>query len=278
MSGSGELGVQLEGVQVDSLQEGGFPRGPRVYDYWLGGTRHFPIDQAVGEQVVAFLPEILDSARGNRRFLARAVGFLRDAGIRQFLDVGCGLPFSPNVHELAQQGGTGARVVYVDHDPAVTVHAAALTADNDATGVVLADLREAGAVLAGAAGLLDFTQPVALLFAGCLHHVPDSDDPAGVVARYLPALAPGSYLLISQITGEFAPDRMRVNTDLAGRSGTPLIPRGKDAIARMFHGHDLVDPGLVLVSQWRPDSAPPANGDLGPGADRVWVYGGVAAL
>lgn len=268
MSGLGE-----QGVREDSIQEGRFPRGPRVYDYWLGGSRHFPVDQAVGEQVVAFLPEILDSVRGNRRFLVRAVGFLRDAGIRQFLDIGCGLPFSPNVHEIAQHGGTGARVVYVDHDPAVTVHAAVLTSDNHATEVVLADLRDVAVVLAGAAGLLDFTQPVALLFAGCLHHVRDSDDPAGIVARYLRALAPGSYLLISQFTGEFAPDRMRVNTDLAERSGTPLIPRGKDAIARMFNGHDLVDPGLVLVSQWRPP-----GGDPGPGADRAWVYGGVAAL
>jgi SAM-dependent methyltransferase len=263
----------VSGSADQDVQEGGFPRGPRVYDYWLGGTRHFPIDQAVGEQVVAFLPEIVDSVRANRRFLARAVGFLRDAGIRQFLDLGCGLPFSPNVHEVAQEGGTGARVVYVDHDPAVTVHAAALTSDNHATGVVLADIRDAGLVLAGAAGLLDFTQPVALLFAGCLHHVPDSDDPPGVVARYFPALAPGSFLLISQVTGEFAPDRMQVNADLAERSGTLLIPRSRGAIARMFNGHDLVDPGLVLVSRWRPE-----GGDPGPDADRAWVYGGVAAL
>ena len=136
-------------MSEQDVQEGRFPRGPRVYDYWLGGTRHFPVDQAVGEQVVAFLPEIRDSVRGNRRFLARAVGFLRDAGIRQF----------------------------------------------------------------------------------------------------------------------------QVNTGLAERSGTPLIPRGRDAIARMFNGHDLINPGLVLVSWWRPQ-----DGDPGPDADRAWVYGGVAAL
>ena len=155
----------------------------------------------------------------------------------------------------------------------MTVHTAALTAGLDATSVVLADLRDDCGVLAGAARLLDFTQPVGLLFVGCLHHIPDSDDPPGVVARYLSALAPGSYLVISQITGEFAPDRMQVNADLAERSGTPLIPRSKDGIARMFNGHDLVDPGLVLVSRWRPE-----EGDLGPGADRAWAYGGVAAL
>lgn len=249
------------------------PRGPRVYDYWLGGTHNFPPDRAVAEQVLRFMPEILDSVRGNRKFLQRAVAFVRDAGVRQFLDVGCGLPNSPNVHEIAQEGGTGGRVVYVDHDPEVTAHIADLTAGNDLAAVVRADLREDREVLSGAARLLDFTRPVGLLFAGCLHHIPDSDDPAGIVARYLAALAPGSYLLISQLTGEFAPDRMQVNADLADDSGTMLLPRDKDAIARMFNGLPLVDPGLVLVSHWRPE-----GGDPDPGADRTWTYGGVATI
>ena len=117
------------------------PRGPRVYDYWLGGANNFPADRAVAEQVLQFMPEILDSVRGNRKFLGRAVAFLRDAGVRQFLDIGCGLPNSPNVHEIAQEGGTGARVVYVDHDPEVTSHAKESTAGNDLTAVVRADLR-----------------------------------------------------------------------------------------------------------------------------------------
>lgn len=254
-------------------QESRVPHGARVYDYWLGGGYSFPVDRAVAEQVLAFLPEIVDSVRGNRRFLGRAVRFMRDAGIRQFLDVGCGLPHSPNVHEIAQEGGIGARVVYVDRDPVVTIHAEELTAGNDAVAVVRADLRDAGAVLDGAARLLDFTEPVGLLFAGCLHHIPDSDDPAGVVARYLARLAPGSYLAISQITGDFAPDRMKANAEVADDSGTALIPRSRDAIAQFFNGRDLVDPGLVLVSRWRPD-----GGDAVLNADRAWVYGGVAAI
>jgi hypothetical protein len=145
---------------------------------YYSGKDNFAADRAAAEQVLQFMPEILDTVRGNRRFLARAVGFLRDAGIGQFLDIGSGLPSSPNVHEIAQAGNTGARVVYVDHDPVVYSRAAALTAGDDATAVVLADLREEGEVLSGAARLLDFTRPVGLLFAGCLHHIPDSADPA----------------------------------------------------------------------------------------------------
>jgi SAM-dependent methyltransferase len=245
----------------------------RVYDYWLGGKDNYAADRAAGDQVLAVMPEILDTVRGNRQFLVRAVGFLRDAGIRQFLDIGSGLPSSPNVHEIAQEGETGARVVYVDHDPVVCSHARALMVNNGRTAVVQADLRDVDKVLAGAGELLDFTRPTGLLFAGCLHHIVDADDPAGVVARYLAALAPGSYLVISHATDERSAEKMRANAEVADNSGTVLIPRGRDAILRMFNGRDLVDPGLVLVSRWRPDGGAP-----GPNADRAWAYGGVAAL
>jgi len=245
----------------------------RVYDYWLGGKDNFAADRAAAEQVMQAMPEILDTVRGNRQFMVRAVRFLRDTGIRQFLDIGSGLPSSPNVHEVVQAGGTGARVVYVDHDPVVHSHAAAMTAKIDGTGVVWSDLRDTEKVTSGAAGLLDLTQPVGLLFIGCLHHIPDSDDPAGVVARYLAALAPGSYLVISHATDEFSPQKMQANADVADNSGTMLIPRSKDMILRMFNGCELVDPGLVLVSRWRPGGSRPD-----PNADRAWVYGGVAAV
>jgi hypothetical protein len=251
--------------------EGAHPA--RVYDYWLGGTNNSAADRAAAEQVLRVMPEIVDTVRGNRRFLARAVAFLRDAGMRQFLDIGSGLPSSPNVHEVAQAGNTGARVVYVDHDPVVCSHAEAMTAGDDTTAVVLADLRDTAEVLSGAGKLLDFTRPVGLLFAGCLHHIPDSDDPAGTVARYLAALVPGSYLVISHATDEFSPQKMRANAQVADSSGTILIPRGKDAILRMFNGRELVDPGLVLVSRWRPE-----DGEPGPDAERAWAYGGVAAI
>ena len=228
---------------------------------------------APGEQVMQVMPEILDTVRGNRQFLVRAVRFLRDAGIRQFIDIGSGLPSSPNVHEIAQSGGTGARVVYVDNDPVVSVHAEALMAANHTTAVVRSDLRDVDEVLSGAGELLDFTRPAGLLFVGCLHHIVDSDDPAGLVARYLAALAPGSYLVISHATDERSPEKMRANSEVAESSGAVLIPRGKDAIFRMFNGREPIDPGLVLVSYWRPD-----GGEPGPNADRAWAYGGVAAV
>ncbi len=146
-------------------------------------------------------------------------------------------------------------------------------ARNGATSVVRADLRDVEEVLSRAGELLDFTQPVGLLFVGCLHHIADPDHPAGVVARYLEALAPGSYLVISHATDDRSPEKMRANSEVAESSGAVLIPCGKDAILHMFNGRELVEPGLVLVSYWRPEGADP-----GPNADRAWAYGGVAAV
>jgi hypothetical protein len=180
---------------------------------------------------------------------------------------------SPNVHEIAQANHASARVVYVDNDPVVFLHAEALPAGNDTTAVVRADLRDVDGVLSRARELLDFTQPTGLLFVGCLHHIVDSDDPAGIVARYLAALAPGSYLVISHVTNELSPEKMRANSEVAESSGAVLIPRGKDAILRMFNARELIDPGLVLVSYWRPE-----GGNPGPNADRAWAYGGIAAV
>lgn len=266
-----EPGQPGNGVPADVRADIAHPA--RVYDYWLGGKDNFAADRAAAEQVMQVMPEILDTVRGNRQFLRRAVGFLRDAGIRQFIDIGSGLPNSPNVHEIAQADHPDARVVYVDNDPVVFLDTEALLAGNKATAVVRADLREVDEVLAAAGELLDFTQPIGLLFVGCLHHIVDSDDPAGLVARYLAALAPGSYLVISHVTNDLSPEKMRANSEVAESSGAVLIPRGQDAISRMFNGRELIDPGLVLVSYWRPD-----GGDPGPNAERSWAYGGVAAV
>jgi SAM-dependent methyltransferase len=266
-----ESGQPGNGVPADVRADIAHPA--RVYDYWLGGKDNSAADREAAEQVLQFMPEILDTVRGNRQFLRRAVRFLREAGIRQFIDIGSGLPNSPNVHEIAQADNTGARVVYVDNDPMVFMHTEALMADNDAAAVVQADLRDVDEVLSRAGELLDFTQPTGLLFVGCLHHIVDSDDPVGIVARYLAALAPGSYLVISQATDEPSAEKMRANSEVAESSGAVLIPRSKDAILRMFNGRELVDPGLVLVSYWRPE-----GGDPGPNAERAWAYGGVAAV
>jgi SAM-dependent methyltransferase len=245
----------------------------RVYDYWLGGKDNFAADREHAERALELVPYMRVYARGNRAFLVRAVRYLSDAGIRQFLDVGAGLPTSPNVHDVAQEADPRASVVYVDNDPMVFLRGEALTAaKNDQTAVVRADMRDVDDVLAQSGKLIDFREPVALMFVACLHHLEDADDPSGLVARYLDALAPGSYLVLSHITGDFAPEGFRQGRTEARNSGLVVTPRGKDAIARMFNGRTLLDPGLVLVSRWRPDT------DVAePNADHVNAYGGVAA-
>jgi hypothetical protein len=243
----------------------------RVYNYILGGKDNFAVDRAAADASIRVMPEIVDSARGNRKFLVRAVQFLRESGIRQFLDIGTGLPTSPNTHEVAQVGHSDARVVYVDNDPVVFLHAESLMADNSTTTVVRADLRDVDEVLAAASKHLDFTQPVALPFIACLHNIPDADDPAGIVARYLNALAPGSYLAISHVTGDFAPEKQDVVTAENEKRGATFIGRDKAAIERMFNGTELVEPGVAQISYWRPEGGEPA-----PNADRVWGYCGVA--
>ncbi|HZR54326.1 MAG TPA: SAM-dependent methyltransferase [Streptosporangiaceae bacterium] len=256
---------QALGIRTD------IPHPARVYDYLLGGKDNFAADREAADMSLRISPEVLDSARANRKFLIRAVEFLRDSGIRQFLDVGTGLPTSPNTYEVAQLGHPEARVVYVDNDPVVFLHAESLMADNQTTTVVRADLRDVSEVLAAAGKLLDFTKPVGLLFVACLHNIPDTDDPAGIVARYLSALAPGSYLVISHATDELAPDRMHEITAEYEKRGTVFVGRGKAAIQRMFNGWDLIDPGVVIASYWRPDSGQPDHN-----ADRVWAYCGAA--
>ena len=249
------------------------PSVARIYDYLIGGKDNYAADRTAARQFVELVPEVPKIARANRDFLVRCVRFLAQAGVRQFIDLGAGIPTSPNVHEVARRAQPGAHVVYVDHDPVVVSHAAALMATNDATSAVTGDLRAVDDVLGKARKMLDFTKPVGLLFVGCLHHILDSEDPAGIVAKYLAALAPGSYLVISHSTNEFSAEKMSANAEMADQSGTVLVPRSKEAILAMFNGHELVDPGLVLVSYWRPE-----GGDPGPDADKAWVYGGVSLL
>ena len=241
----------------------------RVYNYLLGGKDNFAADRELAEANLRILPQTLDSARANRKFQVRAVRFLRDAGIRQFLDVGTGLPTSPNTHETAPD----ARVVYVDNDPVVFLHAEALMADHRDIRVVRADLRDVDTVLAAAGEVLDFGEPVGLLFLACLHNIPDSDDPAVVVARYLAAVAPGSHLAISHVTGDFAPGKMKRVTEESARRGATFIGRTKDEVGQLFNGLELVEPGLVTMAYWRPDDGEPEHN-----ADRVWGWCGVARV
>jgi len=254
------------GIRID------IPHPARVYDYMLGGKDNFAADREMAEVGLRHMPEMRVSSLENRAFLVRAVRYLRDAGIRQFLDVGTGLPTSPNTYEVAQEGHPDARVVYADNDPIVFRHAEARMRDNKNIGVVSADLRDVDEVLARAGDLLDFSQPVGLLFIAVLHCVVDAEDPAGIAARYMAALAPGSYVVISHSTDEFAPDRTHAASKAAAERGATWLPRSKDAIGRMFNGKTPIDPGLVLVSRWRPDREP------GPDADQAWTYCGVAPV
>jgi hypothetical protein len=265
-------GLYSQGEEVPSDIRHDIPHPARVYDYYLDGKDNFAADRDAAEWALQLLPQLRDYARGNRAFMVRATHFLREAGVRQFLDIGSGFPTSPNVHEIAQEADPSNRVVYVDNDPMVFQHAQALMATSTSTGVVLADLRDEEVVLSEAGKLLDFTQPVALLFVACLHHISDEDNPAGIVARYLQHVAPGSYLVLSHYTDEFAPERVRAHEEEALRRHSSVTGRSKKAITAMFNGRELLDPGLVLVNCWRPAISP------GPNADRAWAYGGVALI
>jgi hypothetical protein len=250
------------------------PHPARVYDYWLGGKDNFEADRVAARTALEHIPEFLDYAVGNRRFLVRATRYLAaEAGIRQFLDIGTGFPTSPNVHEVAMEAAGVSRVVYVDNDVMVHSHARARLAMAPGASAVLGDLRDPDAVLRAAGEWLDLDKPVGLMFVACLHHIRDHDDPAGIVARYLEEMAPGSYLVLSHSTSDMDPERMHLSSVRAEQAGVTLVPRRRDEILKLFHGKQLIDPGLVLVSNWRPEI-----GDARHNADRAWAYGAVAAL
>jgi hypothetical protein len=254
------------------------PHAARMYDYGLGGKNHFAADRAVAEQLLAHIPTLRSVARENRAFLGRAVRFLaREAGIRQFLDIGSGLPATDNVHEVAQAVTPEARVIYVDNDPLVLVHARALLASSPQgrTGYIQDDLRAPASILSSPVTreIIDFKQPVALMLVSVLHFLTDDDNPAGIVSALLDALPSGSYLAASHSTTEHAPPKEAAAGVSAYRAtGISFQPRDSGDFARFaFSGLDLVPPGVVLVSEWRPDE----DGPMPPAAE-VSCYGGVA--
>jgi hypothetical protein len=229
----------------------------RIYDYLLGGKDNFAADRAAADMMVQAYPEIVSAMRANRKFLARAVRFLAaDQQVRQFLDIGTGIPTANNTHEVAQAVRPSSRVVYVDSDPVVLVHARALlTSSRDgATAYVEADLREPRTILARAADLLDFSQPVALMLVAILHFIPEEDNPYGVVKTLVDALPSGSFLTLSHpaadVDGPQAAEAAKRFNDRAAQRATL---RTKPEVSRFFDGLDLVEPGLVLLQDWRPD-------------------------
>jgi len=246
----------------------------RVYDYLLGGTHNFLADQDVGRAIVAVEPNSRAVGQANRAFLRRAVRYLAAAGIRQFLDIGSGIPTQGNVHEVAQDAAPGARVVYADIDPVAIAHSEAILAGNLAATIIEGDLREPGMVLARAAGtgLIDFSQPVGLLLVAVAHFIPDEGDPGGIVAALRDALAPGSYLILCHGTEEGAPDVAHAAEKVYQRTTrTGLYMRSRADILRLFDGFELIDPGLVAIPYWRPDPS-------GPQPDPGKFWGGLAGV
>jgi S-adenosyl methyltransferase len=230
----------------------------RVYDYWLGGKDNFAVDRIAAERVIAVYPDIVRSARANRVFLARVVRFLaREAGVRQFLDIGTGLPAANNTHEVAQGVAPECRVVYVDNDPVVLAHARALLAGgpDGATAYIDADLRDPAAIVAAAAEVLDFSRPVAVMLVAILQHISDEDDPYGIVARLAACVPPGSYLALSHPARDIQAAAMAEIADRMNELIAQKVTfRDQAEVQRFFDGLELVEPGVVPVPRWRPVS------------------------
>jgi O-methyltransferase involved in polyketide biosynthesis len=248
----------------------------RVYDYWLGGKDNFPADRELAELMIQAIPNMRAMAAANRAFLSRAVRYLvGEAGIRQFLDLGTGIPTSPNVHEIAQAAAPGTRVVYVDNDPIVLAHARALLTSQEAgeTAFIMADLRQPESILdhPTLTATLDLRQPVAVLAVGVLMYFRDSDrpNPFEMVATMLAPMPSGSYLALTTPTPDFNPEETAKAVAAAEAAGITLVPRSKAEVERFFTGLELVDPGVAPMLAWRPDE-PPAD------PESAYYWAGVA--
>jgi hypothetical protein len=245
----------------------------RIQDYWLGGKDHFEADRIAGDEAIAQLPDMVASVRNTRAFLGRTVRFLaEERGIRQFLDVGTGIPTAANTHEVAQRIAPDTRVVYVDNDPMVLAHARALltsTADGKCS-YIDADIREPDKILADAAEVIDFTKPVAVVLMAVLQFVPDADDPYGLVRRLMAAVPDGSYLVISHPASDIQAAAMAgMATRLNQLMAQQVKPRSKAEVTAFFDGLNLVEPGVIRCPEWRPDRPEDAAG-------KSTMWGGVA--
>ncbi len=231
----------------------GVPSPARIYDCLLGGKDHFAVDREAAERVIAAYPQARTLARANRRFLVRAVWYLADHGIRQYIDLGSGLPASPNVHEVARQVRADARVVYVDNDPMVAAHGRALCA-GEGVAFVEGDIRYPHDILTDPrlTDLIDFSAPVAFLCVAALHFIRDEDKPRDIVTALRRRMAAGSYLVISHAaTDDASKDVLSAIADVYQETTSPAVPRTAGDIETFFTGLDLVEPGLVDVSRWR---------------------------
>jgi hypothetical protein len=246
----------------------------RVYDYWLGGSHNFLADQDLARAIMAIEPNSREGVRANRAFIGRAVRFLAASGIRQFLDIGSGIPTEGNVHEVAQQASPGAHVVYVDTDQVAVAHSRAILAGNADTAVIEADLRDPQKILHNGPvrGQIDFAQPTGLLLSMVLHFISDAEDPWQVVATLRDAMSPGSYLVLGHLTNESKPAVAQAAEKVYNRSvSTNVHVRSRADILRFFDGFDLVEPELVYIPEWRPDSPEDVPEDPG----KFWGLVGV---
>jgi hypothetical protein len=245
----------------------------RVYDYWLGGKDNFAADREAAERVLAVAPGLRFRVQAGRAFLARAVRFLAtECGIRQFLDIGTGIPSANNTHEVAQAAAPSSRIVYVDNDPIVLAHARALltSTPEGATAYLEADLREPDTILAAARQTLDFGQPIALILLGIMHLIQDAEEPYQIVSHLMDALPSGSYLLLSHPASDISANQAEAQKRYNERVATPQTLRSHAQVCRFFDGLQLVPPGVVYVHTWRPDP------DDEPPAEIVSAHGGMA--
>ncbi|MGA5373377.1 SAM-dependent methyltransferase [Streptomyces griseoincarnatus] len=237
------------------------PSVSRMYDYYLGGSHNFEVDREAARKAMEFMPGLPKVMQANRAFMRRAVRFAVSEGVTQFLDIGSGIPTFGNVHEVAQAADPEARVMYVDRDPVAVAHSKVVLEGNDRADVLAADLRKPQEILGRdeVGRLIDLNRPVALLLVAILHFVEEADDPYGAVAELRGALAPGSMLVLTHATYEgipLPPERAEGAVDVYRDMRNPLIMRTRDEIARFFEGYDMVEPGLVPMPRWRPDTAP----------------------
>ena len=239
------------------------PSTARIYDYLLGGKDNYPADRAAAEEIAQVLPDVRTSCQRNRAFLGRAVRFLAaECGIRQFIDIGTGLPTVRNVHEVAHDAAPGSHVVYVDNDPVVLAHGRHLLHGLAGATILEHDLREPDEILAdpGLRTLIDFEQPVAVLLVAVLHFIPDQDDPAGIIRKLLEPFPAGSYLAVSHGTADAVPEVNEAAAVYEQATASAHV-RGRDHVLRLVDGLDLVEPGIVWLPEWRPDpgGGPPAS-------------------
>lgn len=249
------------------------PSIARAYDVVLGGKDNFEIDRAIVGEMLKIVPQLPEVATYNRQILSRGVRFLvEEAGIRQFMDLGSGLPTQENTHQVAQRSAPDARVVYVDNDPIVLAHGRALLVENDNTGVVTADLRDPQSVITNSEvnRLIDFSQPVGVMLVGILHHLHDGEDPAGVAKAYMDAVPSGSYLFMTSFCASF-PEAAALEETYLSVLGTGRF-RTPEELQGFFGGLEMVDPGLVSLPEWRPET--PITGELTV-AERL-MAGGIA--